>query len=225
MMQKSHVEPPKTLLTCENIACTRRGRRLFEGLNFTLAAGATLALSGANGSGKSSLLKIIAGLLPADAGTVTFEQTQIRSAQDYDGNVLFVGHKNAIKPETTVRDNVMFPAEMANTPFLAAAAIEYFSLGPWLDMPAGAMSAGWQRRVALTRLITQPAKLWLLDEAANNLDAEGSQLLGGLIQSRTHAGGAVILAAHGLPSAEEAHASGLQILSLADFAPKHSEDE
>jgi heme exporter protein A len=224
MMQKSHLEPSKTLLTCEKIACSRRGRRLFEGLSFELYAGTTMALSGSNGSGKSSLLKIVAGLLSPDNGTVMYGDTPIHTSADYEGELVYIGHKNAIKPEATVRENVMFPAEMSGSPYLAAAAIEYFSLGVWLDMPAGAMSAGWQRRVALTKLITTPAKIWLLDEAANNLDAEGSQLLGELIKSRVNAGGAVMLAAHGLPTAEEAKGSGLDILSLADFAPKHEEE-
>ncbi len=190
-----------------------------------LKAGEACALAGANGSGKSSLLKIIAGLLPPDEGAVLFQGKPIRKTSDYEGQVLYIGHKNAIKPEASVRDNVMFWADMAHSTYLAAAAIDYFSLGTWLDMPAGAMSAGWQRRVTLTKLITMPAKLWLLDEAANNLDADGVALLGGLVNSRTNSGGAVIFAAHGLPSAEVAKESGFQLVQLDDFMTTQDQDE
>lgn len=219
VMPHPPIKQPEPLLTVEGLSCVRRGRHLFENLGFSVMTGSVTVLAGANGCGKSSLLKIIAGLLTPQAGEVRFGERTIHAAADYDGDVLYLGHKNAVKPEASVRENIFFWAHITGNDMLAAMAMEYFSLGPWLDMPAGMLSAGWQRRVALSRLISMPAKLWLLDEPMSNLDADGMALLGELIQSRTSSGGAVMMVAHGLPESMAAAQQGLQVIQVADFRP------
>jgi heme exporter protein A len=218
-MSVSSLKQPEILLAVEGLSCVRRGRRLFENLEFSVISGGTTVLAGANGCGKSSLMKMIAGLLPADTGTVRFKGTPIRTTADYEGDVIYLGHKNAVKPEASVRENIFFWAHITGNEMLAAMAMEYWSLGPWLDMPAGMLSAGWQRRVALSRLISVPAQLWLLDEPMSNLDADGVALLGELIKSRTASGGAVIMVAHGISDAL-AKQEGLQVVQVEQFAPK-----
>lgn len=216
--------PITPVLSVEGVSCVRRGNYLFEKLGFSLSAGGVIVLAGANGCGKSSLLKILAGLLRPDAGTIKFQEREIHSSSDFNGEVLYLGHKNALKAEASVRDNIFFWADITGNAMLAAMAVEYFSLGPWLDMPAGMLSAGWQRRVALSRLISMPAALWLLDEPMNNLDAEGAALLSELIRTRTQAGGAVVMVSHGLPDEMIARQHGLHVLQVADFRPAMHEE-
>ncbi len=188
---------------------------LFEGLGFCLNEGALLLVAGANGSGKSSLLAIIAGLLPPRAGSIDWCDIPIHDPSDYESTCVYIGHKNALKSEATVLENISFWASLSGNEMLIPAAIHYFNLEQYLSYPCGELSQGWQRRVALTRLITCPAPLWLLDEPGSNLDRDGQTLLAELIRSRTGQGGIVIMAAHGeIAMHREVKVS---ILDIGDF--------
>lgn len=110
--------------------------------------------------------------------------------------MLYLGHSNALKPEMTVEENVSFWSRLHDTEELAAAALRYFGLERFAGLPCGELSAGWRRKVALTRLMTVPAMLWLLDEPAAHLDGEGEERLAALIESKCANGGIVLMATH-----------------------------
>lgn len=184
-------------LIAYDLCCERRGLTIFEDLGFCLPEGSLLLLSGANGSGKSSLLHILAGLLPPMAGRVEWAGVEVRDPADYEGTALYIGHKNALRPEMTVLENIAFWAQLSGNDMLVAAALHYFGLGQYMHTPCRQLSEGWQRRVALTRLMTVQAPLWLLDEPASNLDQEGQTLLAELIRGRVKNGGIVVMSAHG----------------------------
>lgn len=193
------------MLTCHNLCAIRGEKRLFNHLGVSLQLGAALALRGANGSGKSTLLRIMAGLMPPATGEVLWQGENIRNNADFLQSVLYIGHQNALKPELSVYDNVQYWAALRGTEMLAPAAMQFFGLWPMSDIPAGELSAGWQRRVTLARLLSTPSRVWLLDEPFANLDAEGIEMLDGLISTRVKQDGIVILASHSdesIPSLE-----------------------
>lgn len=178
-------------LHIESLIVGREGAPLCAPITMTLNAGDILVVHGSNGSGKSTLLKTLAGLLPAHDGSI--------SANPPDNPLpppLYLGHKRGLTPSMSVYDNVAFWTTMAGTPELVAAAMRYFDLSDAAATTVGELSAGWQQRVALTRLITIPSFLWLLDEPTANLDTDGISLLQSLLQSRAEQGGIVIIASH-----------------------------
>lgn len=210
-------KPLKPILSCEGVTYSREGRVLFERLGFSLLEGGVLLLVGRNGCGKTTLLKRLAGLLTSE-GEVRFKDAAIAQGADYAGQALYLGHRDAVKPEATVYDNLAFWAELAGEPMLLPAALHYFGLEAYLDVPCAQLSAGWKKRVALARLLVQPAALWLLDEPYTHLDDESVHLLGGLIESRTRKGGAVIIAAHHLPPGALGGVQHASVLRVEDFA-------
>lgn len=195
----------KALFSCDSLAFSRQGARLFGGVGVSLLEGGVLLVVGRNGSGKTTLLRCLAGLLPAE-GRITRPR-----------HFLYLGHADALKPHATVHANLRFWAALGGEPMLLAAAIEYFGLEPFLEMPCHQLSAGWKKRVALARLLTHPAALWLLDEPYAHLDAEGVALLGGLIEGRVRKGGAVVMAVHYLPPGALGEVRRPCVLSIEDF--------
>ena len=132
---------------------------------------------------------------------------------------LYIGHKRGLVPSMSVVDNVSFWAKASGHPELAAAAMHYFDLDDIPEASTGDLSAGWQQRVALTRLITIPKGIWLLDEPMANLDAEGIALLQSLIQSRLEQGGIILIATHAQLQGERVkvlNVSGLKDTSKVD---------
>lgn len=174
-------------ITFNNLLIAREGAALSRPITLTIEAGNVLVVHGSNGSGKSTLLKMLAGLLPAPQGSVV---------RDAEGMPLYLGHKRGLTPSISVMDNVAFWAKASGFPELTLAALRYFDLEDAANTRVADLSAGWQQRVALTRLITMPATVWLLDEPTANLDMAGMALLQSLIQSRTEQGGIVIIASH-----------------------------
>lgn len=170
----------------QKLSIGREGVAFAAPITLSLDPGELLAVEGANGSGKSTLLKTIAGLLAPLSGEILWHGPQ----------PLYMGHRGGMLPEMSVRENVAYWANMHGTPELIATAMHYFDLGYYAEMPLASLSAGWQHRVALTRLITCGSSLWLLDEAMANLDKEGIALLQSLIQTRLEQGGIAILTSH-----------------------------
>ncbi|MFO0109834.1 MAG: heme ABC exporter ATP-binding protein CcmA [Alphaproteobacteria bacterium] len=183
-------------LTLDNISVAREGVPLIHGLHMTINPGDLLMVEGANGSGKSTLLQCLAGLLPLASGKVLLGATPLTSTPDYPNNLLYLGHKRGLQANISVRGNVAFWARIRRNPELTNVALHYFDLEDVADMPCRMLSAGWQQRVALTRLITMPARLWLLDEPMANLDEGGAALLHSLIMSRIEQKGIVIMTTH-----------------------------
>jgi heme exporter protein A len=202
------------MLTCDDLSVSFGENLVFKNIGFSLVEGAGVIIKGTNGSGKTTLLKTIAGLTNPCHGSVKWYEQNIKDDyQSYIRDINYIGVKNAIKPELTVIDNIEFWANLRGHPELIMAAITYFRLGEVLDIPCYKLSSGWQKRVALTKLITCPAPLWLLDEPEGFLDEEGKNILYNLINSRTSQGGIVIVASHNIDQIPVT-----KIIDIKDFA-------
>jgi heme exporter protein A len=189
-----------------DLACQRGGRPVFSGLGFSLASGRALLLTGANGSGKSSLLRILAGLLRPSAGTLSWDGAPalaepLRHAQ----RLHYLGHLDAVKPALTVAENLRFWAGLQDGRH-AEEALLHFGLDGLAEEPARLLSAGQRRRLALARLIAAPRELWLLDEPAVGLDAAARERLDNALADHLSTGGMAAIATHqdlGLKDAQE----------------------
>lgn len=185
------------MLSCENLSAVRNDREIFAGLGFTIGTGSAVVLRGPNGSGKTTLLKILAGLVQPAQGDVRWYDTPLRHDPiSYQRDMLFCGHQLALKPELTVEDNLRFWSQLRHSEEMLESALRYFHLDDKRDLPCGHLSMGWQKRVALARLMACYAELWLLDEPLANLDEEGQILVTNLINIRTSQGGIVVLSSH-----------------------------
>jgi heme exporter protein A len=193
------------ILDVLDLACIRGDRAIFAGLSFSVPAGGALLLTGANGAGKSSLLRVLAGLLPAAGGEVLLEGTPSRT--DPAGHALrlrYISSQDALKPALTVAENLAFYAALwgGDVP----PALEALGLSPLASLPGRVLSTGQRRRLALARLALAPARLWLLDEPSLGLDAASVSRLGMLMARHRDAGGAILAATHlplPLPDARE----------------------
>jgi heme exporter protein A len=194
-------------LAGEALACRRGGRLVFAGLDCHLEAGGALVLTGANGSGKSSLLRLLATLLQPAAGRLLWGGRAVaEDAAAYRAEVHYVGHLDATKPALTARETVAFWAALRGGAVPAVeAALAAFGLQDVADWPCRWLSAGQRRRLALARLVAAPAPIWLLDEPTAALDADGEARLVAAIARHRAAGGRVAVATHqpiAVPAAE-----------------------
>jgi len=203
------------ILKGQNLTCIRGDRIIFSNLDFELAAGRALILNGANGSGKSSLMKIIAGLLPAQSGIMSFEGQDILGNKDWiSHNICYLAHKNGMKPEMTVAENLTFWANMENHHGDIRKEATKIGIEHCLDLPVCYLSSGQARRAALTRVLCHPGEIWLLDEPTVGLDMAGVSLLAGLMNEHLDRGGRILAATHielGLDPAKSA------MLPMTDF--------
>lgn len=195
------------------VSCIRGDKPVFADLGFCLQEGSLLLLKGPNGSGKTSLLRILAGLLPADSGQILWNGSPAHNNPEFKRDMMMIGHKSAVKLDYTVYENLAFWAKIYGTELLLPAALHFFDLMSFKDTPAGHLSAGWQRRVALARLIVAPCRLWFLDEPTNFLDDDAVVLVSSLIESRVQQGGIVVVASHIMNSSIAAHT-----LTMGDFS-------
>jgi heme exporter protein A len=180
-------------LIADHLACERGGRLVFKDVSFELKSGELMALRGANGAGKSSLLRLLAGLNIPASGRVALEQGAADASLAEQTH--YIGHAEANKPALTVAENLKFWTEFLGSVW-DDAALETFKLVPLADDQALLLSAGQKRRLALTRLVIAPRKLWLLDEPTVGLDAASLSHLQLLITKHLNAGGMVIAATH-----------------------------
>jgi heme exporter protein A len=186
-------------LTATDLACARGGIPVFAGVSFRIEAGGLLLVRGTNGSGKSSLLRVLGGLARPSAGTVSMETNEgpVDSAELAAVSHL-VGHRGGITDAMTVRENLEFHAALlGNKSDRIADALNQVGLGQVLSQRAGTLSAGQRKRLALARLLAVPRALWLLDEPTEALDTLGEGLVAGLIEGHRARGGIVIVASHG----------------------------
>jgi heme exporter protein A len=203
-------------LVAEGLACRRGERLVFHGLDFALPAGGALVLTGANGSGKSSLLRVLATLLAPAAGRLLWGGAPvIADLPRYRERTHYAGHRDAVKPALGVREMLLFWAEMRGADAARIdLALAAFGLEAIADWPCRWLSAGQRQRLALARLIAAPAPLWLLDEPTASLDADGDRRLLATIEAHRAAGGRVVAATHQpLPLADA------ESLSLETFVP------
>jgi len=203
-------------LSGQNLACIRGDRPVFSNLAFDLPPGRALILLGANGSGKSSLMKIIAGLLPAISGEISIQGQNILGDKDWiSQNVCYLAHKNGMKPELTVAENLTFWARLERHDGDIREQAVKIGIDHCLDLPVSYLSSGQARRAALTRILCHPGNIWLLDEPTVGLDSDGVALLSGLMNDHLRRGGRILAATH-IELGLEADKSS--VLNMADFA-------
>ncbi len=188
------------MLKAIELTCERGGRTLFQGLSFELRGGELLRLAGENGSGKTSLLRILCGLLSPNAGEVRWKDASIGSLrEDYARALVYLGHAPAVKDEMSAAENLEVACRLAGntvTEKEVLAALERMGLAR-RDVPVKKLSQGQRRRAALARLVlSQSVPLWLLDEPFSALDAAAAKGLEDLITTHVAGGGAVVYTTH-----------------------------
>lgn len=209
--------PATSVLTCEGFSAQQGGIPLYEQVGFCLKEGAVLMISAGNGVGKTTLLKQLAGLTRPESGVLKWFNTAITSPQDYDGDMLYIGDKDGVIATLTVREQLQYFARSWGEEARLPACIHYLELTPYLEAQVGTLSAGWQRRVALARLLLIPALLWLLDEPTVHLDAHAAGLLAGMIHAHAERGGVAILTAPTSSNPPSIVSTPVSILELQDF--------
>jgi len=186
-------------LTTQSISCTRGYRELFQNLSFALQAGQVLRVEGENGSGKTSLLRILAGLAQPAEGEVLWNDLPVRHADnDYFQQMLYLGHKAAIKFELTPRENLCMHQALHGHAQAGEidAALEKIGLYGFEDIVCANLSAGQKRRVALAQLLLTRATLWILDEPYTSLDVDAVKMLEAIFAEHVAAGGMIIMTSH-----------------------------
>lgn len=188
------------MLEVTNLSCTRGHRRLFSDVNFTVSPGTLLQLQGPNGSGKTSLLRIICGLMAPENGEVRWQGAKIRSlGEEYFASLTYIGHRIGLKEELSSLENLKFNSGLAGIELSqdrATSALREMGLAGREDLPARLLSEGQRRRSALSRLITGKSALWVLDEVLASLDQAAVILIESLLSRHLSNGGMAIVATH-----------------------------
>jgi heme exporter protein A len=183
----------RTSLAANGISCQRGGRLLFTDLSFALSPGEGLLVTGPNGAGKTSLLRLIAGLLPVHAGSIEAGDGSVPLPE----HCHYVGHLNGIKSALTLGENVRFWVDfLGGDDAELDSAYRRFGLEELRDLPAGILSAGQKRKLALLRLFAAPRPIWLLDEPSVSLDAASAKVLDTAIAQHLAEGGIAVVASH-----------------------------
>jgi heme exporter protein A len=197
------LDPPvpqfeKFNLTVSNLACVRGGRLLFRDLSFGVEAGQLVTLEGANGAGKTSLLRVLAGFIPPNQGLVTasIAGVDVDEAEERGKLIGWFGHQDAAKSQLTPREALAFFADLYGVNAPGEPALAEVGLARVGNLPCQYLSAGQKKRLALARLKICARPIWLLDEPLASLDADGRQLVAGLIDAHRAQGGLAIAATH-----------------------------
>ncbi len=185
------------MLTVQNLSLFKDDKKIFSDLGFSVGLNSALIIKGRNGCGKSSLLKIIAGIAKPSSGKILWGGEDVENFRaDFNGDSQFIGHKNFLEQELTVLENLAFYAKLSDTEIALQSGLSFFGLMNFSDQKVKKLSAGWQKKVMLARLLCCPAAVWFLDEPSNNLDKDSSRKLLGLLETRIGEGGLVIIATH-----------------------------
>jgi heme exporter protein A len=192
-------------LAGSDVRCVRSGREVFAGLDFAVAGGEALAVTGRNGAGKSSLLRLIAGLLSAEGGTIRLEGGD--AERTLAEQCHFLGHRDGLKPSLSVRENLDFWRDFfgGESGLATEASLDALKIAHLAALPASYLSAGQRRRLALARLVATKRPVWLLDEPTSALDAQAQTLLTALMTQHLQGGGLIVAATHdvlGIPTRE-----------------------
>lgn len=184
-------------LTADKLGVSRGGRLLIDGLSFSLEAGQAALITGPNGSGKTSLLRVLAGLAPPAAGTVRWAATEVRRlTPESRARIAYRGHLNGLKKDLTVRENLEFHRSLSGGSGSIDAVLESLELDDVAEQRLRFLSAGQRRRAGLATLKLGRARLWLLDEPLTNLDIAGRRLVSRWVEEHLAVGGLAAVATH-----------------------------
>lgn len=188
------------MLEIQSLECVRDDRLLFSELSFSVADAEVLQIEGPNGSGKTSLLRIICGLRLPEAGQVKWQGESIASnREDYYANMVYIGHLPCIKADLTVLENVrslLDTRSLALSNTIIEAALAKVGLASYEDVLGKALSSGQRRRILLAFVELAQAKLWILDEPLTALDVQGVTLMESMILEHRQSGGSVVFTTH-----------------------------
>ena len=183
-------------LVADNLVCRRSGRTVFSGLNFSISSGQAMMVVGRNGAGKSSLLRMIAGLICISGGSLALTGGEAEGTVAEQAH--YLGHLDALKPSLSVLENLRFWAEYLGKGVAGLEkALDTVDMGPLADLPAAYLSAGQRRRLSIARLVAVERPLWLLDEPTSALDVQSQDRLAGLMRNHLAGGGMIMAATHG----------------------------
>ncbi len=186
-------------LEVEQVHVWRGDRHVLRGVSFALAPGESLHVAGPNGTGKTTLLRVAAGLLHPERGMVRWDaESIVQAPSTYQAALAYASHEPALKGDLTALENLWFSVGLKRRTDAAQlrASLERTAVGGCADLPARVLSAGQRRRVALARVLAMRARLWLLDEPYTNLDPAGMALVSQLIEEHTRGGGLALVVAH-----------------------------
>jgi heme exporter protein A len=182
-------------LSGRSVRCVRGGREVFSGLDFEASSGEALAVTGPNGSGKTSLLRLIAGLLTIADGSIGLEGGETELTLPEQAH--YLGHRDALKSALSVMENLSFWRDfLGGEAFDAAESLAAVGLDHAAHLPAAYLSAGQRRRLSIARLLTLRRPIWLLDEPTNALDAAGQSMFAALMSDHLARGGLIVAATH-----------------------------
>ena len=182
-------------LSVTKLSCHRADRLVLSGLTFAVEPGQTLLIQGPNGVGKSTLLRVVAGLTKPSSGSVTLGPASLTNPDDWSGQIAYLGHLDAVKPQLSFAQNLRFWVDL-NGQGDVATALAAFNLSDLAHQRAHFASAGQKKRLALARLLLTNRRLWLLDEPIASLDAQSQSLLEHILKSHLASGGIAVIATH-----------------------------
>jgi len=186
-------------LEVERVHVWRGDRHVLKGVSLRLGSGELLHISGPNGTGKTTLMRVVCGLLRPEQGTVSWlGQSILRVREQYQAALAYASHEPALKGDLTALENLRFAVGLKRRITAAdiTASLERTGVAGCADLPTRVLSAGQRRRVAMARVLAMRASLWLLDEPFTNLDAGGVELMSGLLQAHVEGGGSALVVAH-----------------------------
>ena len=187
------------VLQVDKVHVWRGERHVLQGVSLTLGCAELLHVSGPNGTGKTTLLRVICGLLRPEQGQVAWRGRPIAEARtEYQADMAYASHEPALKSDLSAFENLQFSVGLKRRvpPLELRSALATVGVAACADLPARVLSAGQRRRVAMARVLAMQAGLWLLDEPFTNLDTAGEQLMSQLLQSHVLAGGSAVVIAH-----------------------------
>ena len=197
-------------LIVNNLSCQRGYKLLFENLSFELNSGEVLKVSGPNGSGKTSLMKILAGLSSFETGSIDYDDTKINSER-YNLDFLYLGHLAALSPELSCLENLKYTMRLGNDNLDLdfSDALEKVGLKKFENELVGKLSAGQKKRIALSLLFITQSRVWLLDEPFSALDSKAIKIIETRVEDHCNSGGICILTTH-----QECNIKNLKEISL-----------
>ncbi len=202
LLSSPHIQFDSFRIEVTNLSCVRGFNTLFDGLAFSVESGSALHVVGANGSGKTSLLRILCGLSLAESGQIQCNGRDIKEiASEYRGQLSYLGHKPALKPDLTPRENLVSLAAMRNEGSADPVSttdefLTHLEVDHTINRPCRQLSAGQKQRIAIARVVMSRAPIWFLDEPGTSLDSGGIKLLAELMRMQLESNGLIVFTSH-----------------------------